>query len=126
MRRITYNFNLEQVLSASEAPNSSEILLKSEPGGGLWHPDGPALAAIREDIDQHPQHLKGTLMNDSLRRTFFEKAKNDEKKVVASFVVANAEGALKTKPKVEENRLNHCSLNYSDILNRDLALITRI
>lgn len=76
-------------------------MLTKELGGGLWHPDGPALAAIREDIDQHPQHLKGALMNESLRRTFFEKAKNDEKKVMASFVAANADGALKTKPKVK-------------------------
>jgi hypothetical protein len=91
----------------------------------LWHPDGPALATIREDIDQQPQHLKGALMNHSLRQTFFENAKNDEKKVVASFVAANAEGALKTKPKVKK-RLNHCILNYSDILNRALALIIKI
>lgn len=39
-------------------------------------------------------------MNENLRRTFFEKAKKDEKKVVAAFVAENAEGALKTKPKV--------------------------
>jgi len=44
--------------------------------------------------------MKGALMNENLRRTFFEKAKKDEKKVVAAFVAANAESALKTKPKV--------------------------
>lgn len=92
----------------------------------MWHPDGPALATIREDIDQHPQHLKGALMNNSLRRTFFEKAKNDEKKVVASFVAANAEGALKTKPKVCKNRLNQCIWNYSNISNRALSLTIKI
>jgi uncharacterized protein (DUF2461 family) len=69
-------------------------------GGGLWHPDGPALATIREDIDLQPHRMKGALMNDNLRRIFFEKAKKDEKKVVAAFVAENAEGALKTKPKV--------------------------
>jgi len=69
-------------------------------GGGLWHPDGPALATIREDIDLQPHRMKGALMNENLRRTFFEKAKKDEKKVVAAFVAANAESALKTKPKV--------------------------
>jgi hypothetical protein len=71
----------------------------------LWHPDGPALATIREDIDRHPEHLKGALMNENLRRTFFEKAKKDEKKVVAAFVAENLEGALKTKPKVSRRTL---------------------
>ena len=70
------------------------------PGGGLWHPDGPALATIREDIDLHPERMKGALMEETLSRTFFEKAKKDEKKVVAAFVAENQEGALKTKPKV--------------------------
>jgi uncharacterized protein (DUF2461 family) len=69
-------------------------------GGGLWHPDGPALATLREDIHLQPHRMKGALMNETLRRTFFEKAKKDEKKVVAAFVAENAEGALKTKPKV--------------------------
>jgi hypothetical protein len=44
--------------------------------------------------------MKGALMTENLRRTFFEKAKKDEKKIVATFVAENAEGALKTKPKV--------------------------
>jgi hypothetical protein len=77
-----------------------EPLKLSKLGGGLWHPDSPALATIREDIDLHPERLKGALMNETLRRTFFEKAKKDEKKVVAAFVAENLEGALKTKPKV--------------------------
>ena len=105
-----YNSNLAQVSLVSErqALGHGHSLIQ-EPGGGLWHPDGPALATIREDIDQQPQHLKGALMNNSLRRTFFEKAQNDEKRVVAAFVAANAEGALKTKPKVSCKGLD----NYS-------------
>lgn len=39
-------------------------------------------------------------MSETLRRTFFDKVKKDEKKVVAAFVAENLEGALKTKPKV--------------------------
>jgi hypothetical protein len=66
----------------------------------LWHPDSPAIATIREDINVQPHRMKGALMDENLRQTFFEKAKNDEKKVVAAFVAENAEGALKTKPKV--------------------------
>jgi Conserved hypothetical protein (DUF2461) len=75
-------------------------ILTQELGGGLWHPDAPALATIREDIDVQPHRMKGALMTNVLRQTFFETAKKDEKKVVAAFVAANSEGALKTKPKV--------------------------
>ena len=39
-------------------------------------------------------------MGNNLRKTFFENIPNNEKKVVAAFVTTNAEGALKTKPKV--------------------------
>jgi hypothetical protein len=38
-------------------------------------------------------------MTDALRRDFFKGAK-DEKAVIAQFTETNAEGALKTKPKV--------------------------
>ena len=66
----------------------------------MWHPDGAALATIREDIDLQPHRMKSALMDETLRQTFFEKVKKDDKKVVAAFVAENAEGALKTKPKV--------------------------
>lgn len=39
-------------------------------------------------------------MNKELRKVFYDKIKGGEKEVVAAFVEGNAEGALKTKPKV--------------------------
>lgn len=71
-------------------------------GGGLWHPEGPALSALRNDIDRHPQRLKGVLLNDQMRKEFLNGARNKQEKVVKAFVESpmNAESALKTKPKV--------------------------
>lgn len=71
-------------------------------GGGLWHPEAPALAALRNDIDRQPQRLKSVLMNDQMRREFLNGVPNKEDKVVKAFTESptNAESALKTKPKV--------------------------
>ncbi|KAK3945666.1 hypothetical protein QBC46DRAFT_302875 [Diplogelasinospora grovesii] len=85
-------------------------------GGGLWHPDGPALQRIRADIDQRPDRLRDILFGDSeLRKTFFPGSirgskgggskgcfnAGSEKKVLwDSFCGGmNAENALKKAPK---------------------------
>jgi hypothetical protein len=104
------------------------IALRLKLGGGFWNPDGPALATIREDIDQHPHRLKRALMNETLRGTYFEKAKIDEKKVIAAFATTNAPGALKTKPKVCSLVLDqiYCSTTFTDGRFRGTTLTTRI
>ena len=68
-------------------------------GGGLWHPEADAIAAVRNDIDTNPQQLKRVLMEEPLRREFLSLATN-EAKAVKAFVSSNSENALKTKPKV--------------------------
>ncbi|EAA31167.1 hypothetical protein GE21DRAFT_8827 [Neurospora crassa] len=117
-------------------------------GGGLWHPDGPALAKLRASVDERPGRWRRVLMDKTFRETFLEKGgkesviygrkkKQEEKKkkkmatkkgrgkkdedeeeeeeddeeeqdgagldeeraVIKAFCVANAENALKTKPK---------------------------
>lgn len=96
----SYSLGLVLLVSKMQLLQQKLLGLIQLLGGGLWHPDGPALTTIREDIDLHPEHMKGALMDEILRRTFFEKVRKDEKKVVAAFVAENLEGALKTKPKV--------------------------
>lgn len=121
-------------------------------GGGLWHPDGPALAKLRASVDERPGRWRRVLMDSTFRETFLgkggkesviygKKKKQEEKKkkmkkttkkgrgkkdeeedeededeeedqdggldeeraVIKAFCVANAENALKTKPKVRRN-----------------------
>ncbi|KAK3503952.1 hypothetical protein B0T13DRAFT_508700 [Neurospora crassa] len=119
-------------------------------GGGLWHPDGPALAKLRASVDERPGRWRRVLMDKTFREMFLgkggkesviygKKKKQEEKKktkktkkrgrgkkeedeedeeeedddeeeqdgagldeeraVIKAFCVANAENALKTKPK---------------------------
>ncbi|KAK7753636.1 hypothetical protein SLS62_004494 [Diatrype stigma] len=68
-------------------------------GGGLWHPDGEALARLRASIDERPHRLRRVLARPAFRRTFLPAAAADEASVLAAFAAANQENALKTKPK---------------------------
>lgn len=99
-------------------------------GGGLWHPGGEALARLRASIDERPRRWRRVLTEPAFRGTFLSgasaalaakpklkpkskakaKAKDgdvggggDEDETAAvlrEFARTNAEGALKTKPKV--------------------------
>ncbi|KXX72960.1 hypothetical protein MMYC01_210627 [Madurella mycetomatis] len=98
-------------------------------GGGLWHPDGGALAKLRASIDERPQRWRRVLCEPNFRDTFLagrdskaaaapatkaaKKGKKktaggggeaagehtDEEAVLKAFAEANKEGALKTRPK---------------------------
>ncbi|KAI0601017.1 hypothetical protein F4775DRAFT_542424 [Biscogniauxia sp. FL1348] len=96
-------------------------------GGGLWHPDNESLARLRASIDERPHRIRRVLMDPAFRRTFLSDAteggktkkekktkgkskrkgkdagaedeEDDERAVLEAFAQANAEGALKTKPK---------------------------
>jgi uncharacterized protein (TIGR02453 family) len=75
---------------------------KSFVGGGLWHPDGPALQKIRESIDERPRRWRRVLNNDNFKRTFLSDvaSKAGEEAALKEFAKKNQENALKTKPKV--------------------------
>ena len=66
----------------------------------MWQPDAEQLAAIRRDIDSHPDALKDVLQQPGMRREFLGGVGSDGRKVVKTFVDQNKESALKTKPKV--------------------------
>ena len=51
-------------------------------------------------MDRRPRRLKDVLIDDRVRKDFFDGVARNDKKVVNAFVSANAENALKTKPKV--------------------------
>ncbi|KAK0617075.1 hypothetical protein B0T14DRAFT_538715 [Immersiella caudata] len=89
---------------------------KSFVGGGLWHPDGEAVGRLRASIDERPRRWRRVLMEEGFRGMFFPevggggtkgkgkkgekgKGKEDEEVVLKAFAKANAENALKTKPK---------------------------
>ena len=78
---------------------SARMLTSSFTGGGLWHPEADAIAAVRNDIDTNPQRIKRVLMEAPLRKEFLSSATN-EAKAIKTFVSSNSENALKTKPKV--------------------------
>lgn len=65
-------------------------------GGGIWHAEAPALAAMRSAIDRHPERLMGVLEGEALRGFMDVKRKGE---AVGKFVGMNAEDALKTAPK---------------------------
>jgi hypothetical protein len=79
------------------------MLTSSFTGGGLWHPEADAIAAVRNDIDTNPQRIKRVLAEEPLRKEFFSSATN-ETKAIKAFVSSNSENALKTKPKVRTYR----------------------
>ncbi|KAL6239572.1 hypothetical protein BDW75DRAFT_121777 [Aspergillus navahoensis] len=72
-------------------------------GSGLWHPEADKLALLREDIDGNSQGLKTVLMEERMRREFFDGIPDNEEKAVEAFVSQNSESALKTKPKGYEH-----------------------
>ncbi|KAK0708131.1 hypothetical protein B0H67DRAFT_589390 [Lasiosphaeris hirsuta] len=86
---------------------------KSFIGGGLWHPDGPAVARLRASIDERPRWWRRVLTDAAFRRTFLPSAaaakggaEAVERAALKAFAAANTENALKTKPKgfVAEHR----------------------
>lgn len=80
---------------------------KSFVGGGLWHPDGEAVQRLRASIDERPRRWRRVLTQPAFRRTFLPQAKDgSEAAALKAFAAANAENALKTKPKgfVAEHR----------------------
>lgn len=69
-------------------------------GAGVWHPEAPPLALMRQDIDRKSHKIKKVLMAPDLRKEFFGGIGEVEKKAVKAFVGMNTENMLKTKPKV--------------------------
>ncbi|KAK3292503.1 uncharacterized protein B0H64DRAFT_467597 [Chaetomium fimeti] len=88
-------------------------------GGGLWHPDGPALHRLRASIDERPQRWRRVLNEVGFRERFLggkgkkgggdvgegdgegdgKKGGDGEEKALRAFAERNKEGALKTRPK---------------------------
>lgn len=68
-------------------------------GGGLWHPEAAPIAKLRRDIDRKPHKIKGTLLDEGLRKEFLGGVSKDEKKAIKAFTAQNADNALKSKPK---------------------------
>ena len=58
------------------------------------------MAAMRRDIDRQPRRIKDVLVDERMRKEFLGGVSKNEAKAVEAFVGANAENALKTKPKV--------------------------
>lgn len=84
-------------------------------GGGLWHPDAGALHSLRASIDERPRRWRRVLTDAAFRRTFLPaaataKGGNEEEAAIKAFTKANAENALKTKPKV---RVGHVDLSLA-------------
>lgn len=72
-------------------------------GSGLWHPEAAPVALIRTEIDRNPRRIRSLLTEAGVRKHIFGGIAKDEKKAVKAFCTQNAEGALKTKPKVSEH-----------------------
>ena len=68
-------------------------------GAGVWHPEAPPLALMRDDVDLKSHKVKAVLTAPELRKEFFGGIPSDEKKAVKAFVGMNTENMLKTKPK---------------------------
>ena len=73
------------------------------PGSGLWMPDAPPLALLRQSIDRKSKKLRQILTETQMRKQILGVSSNDEKKAVKAFAEKNKENALKTKPKVGVN-----------------------
>ncbi len=79
-------------------------------GAGVWHPEAPPLALMRQDIDKKSHRLKEVLMAAELRKEFLGGIGEVEKKAVKAFVGMNTENMLKTKPKVSRcHLLSECT-----------------
>ncbi|KAI0200910.1 hypothetical protein F4808DRAFT_144325 [Astrocystis sublimbata] len=69
-------------------------------GGGLWHPEGSALAKLRASVDERPHRIRRVLTDPEFVRTFLPHVMGKkEDKVLRAFADKNQENALKTKPK---------------------------
>ncbi|KAK4126855.1 hypothetical protein N657DRAFT_640716 [Parathielavia appendiculata] len=95
-------------------------------GGGLWHPDGAALAKLRASIDERPARWRRVLNEPRFKETFLgispatssssikqtkggrgkrgnveagKDGEDDEEAALRAFADGNKEGALKTRPK---------------------------
>jgi hypothetical protein len=77
-------------------------------GGGIWHPEAGPLAGLRRAVDRAPKVFKDVLRDEGIRREFLDKAGKTDAQVVKAFVKANAENALKTKPKVSDDLFINC------------------
>jgi uncharacterized protein (TIGR02453 family) len=75
-------------------------------GGGLWHPEGPAVQKLRESIDERPRRWRRVLNDEAFKRTFLPAAvgKKGNEAALKAFAEKNKENALKTKPKVRWHR----------------------
>lgn len=69
-------------------------------GAGIWHPEAEQLRLLRRAVDRKAHKLKNVLMDPRIRKECLKEVANDEKKVLKAFAAANAENALKSKPKV--------------------------
>lgn len=49
-------------------------------GGGLWHPDGPALARLRASIDERPRRWRRVLAAGDFKQTFLDDVASGGKK----------------------------------------------
>ena len=59
---------------------------------------------MRRAIDRQPERLKVILSKPEMRKDFLKGAPANESKTVKAFIAANAENALKTRPKVCSHR----------------------
>lgn len=59
------------------------------------------MAAIRRNIDRHPDQLRRVLSDKAMRSEFLNKASSKDEDMISAFCSSksNAESALKTKPK---------------------------
>jgi hypothetical protein len=81
-------------------------------GGGIWHPEADPLATLRRAVDRAPKKFKDVLRDEGIRREFLDNAGKTDAQVVKAFVKANAENALKTKPKVSHNNFLFNQLRF--------------
>lgn len=71
-------------------------------------PEAAALAAIRENINERPEDIKGVLMNSLVQEEFFPGTHGKEAQTIKAFAAGSAENALKTKPKVGNFLVSLC------------------
>ena len=72
--------------------------------GGLWCPDAPSVALLRNAIGTEAGRLKEVLVDPGIRKHYLGGIGKDEKKAVKAFCAHNVENALKTRPKVSTSR----------------------
>ncbi|MCJ1252077.1 hypothetical protein MMC30_009315 [Trapelia coarctata] len=107
-------------------------------GAGVWHPEAEPLGLLRRAVDRKGHKLKNVLMDPRIRKECLKGAPNDEKKVIKAFAAANAEGALKSKPKgfdadnpnIEILRLKNytigCKLKDDEVVSSGITRISEL